>query len=84
MVKRFLNSRRTGFYLAVAQEGEIDSGDRIELVARDANSLTVADIFRLYAFQKNDREMLQRAAQLEALPGTWRSYFLEQLQRSSR
>src|SRR5437879_8374194 len=84
MVKRFLNSRRTGFYLAVAQEGEIDSGDRIELVARDANSLTVADIFRLYAFQKNDREMLQRAAQLEALPGTWRSYFLEQLQRSPR
>jgi MOSC domain-containing protein YiiM len=80
MVKRFLNSRRTGFYFAVAQEGEIDRGDRIELVSRDTNSITVAEIFRLYAFDTNDRQMLQRAVQLEALPESWRSYFREQLQ----
>jgi MOSC domain-containing protein YiiM len=84
MVKRFLNSRRTGFYFAVAQEGELDGGDPIALVAREAKSLTVADITRLYAFEKNDREMLQRAVQLEALPENWRSYFREQFQRSAR
>ena len=84
MVKRFLSSRRTGFYLAVAEEGEIRSGDPIKLVARDTDSLTVAEIIKLYAFEKRDREKLQRAAQLEALPDSWRSYFLEQLQRISR
>jgi MOSC domain-containing protein YiiM len=84
MVKRFLSSRRTGFYFAVAQEGELESGDSIELVARAANSLTVSDITRLYAFEKNDRKMLERAIQLEALPESWRSYFREQLQRISR
>src|ERR1051326_6235130 len=46
MVKRFLTSRRSGFYFAVAQEGEINSGDSIELVAHDKNSLTVSDILR--------------------------------------
>jgi MOSC domain-containing protein YiiM len=81
MVKRFLNSRRSGFYFAVAEEGELKVGDSIELVAREANSLTVADINNLYAFEKNDREMVQRAVQLKALPDTWRSYFREQLQR---
>ena len=84
MVKRFLNSRRSGFYFAVAEEGELKVGDSIELVAREANSLTVADINNLYTFEKNDREMVQRAVQLKALPDTWRSYFREQLQRIAR
>jgi MOSC domain-containing protein YiiM len=84
MVKRFLNSRRTGFYFAVAQEGELSTGDPIELVARQAESLTVAEITRLYVFQKDDREMLQQAVQLEALPENWRSYFRAQLQEIAR
>ena len=83
MVKRFLNSRRTGFYFAVAQEGEIDRGDPIERVARDKNSLSVGDIFKLYAFDTSDREKLRRAAELEALPESWRGYFRERLLRIS-
>jgi MOSC domain-containing protein YiiM len=81
MVKHFLNSRRTGFYFAVAEEGELKAGDQIELIAAEAQSLTVADITKLYAFQKNDRDALQRAVQLKALPESWRAYFHEQLQK---
>ncbi len=84
MVKRFLGSRRTGFYFAVAQEGRLSGGDQIELVAREPKSLTVAEITRLYAFQKDDREMLQRALRLEALPENWRSYFRAQLEKIAR
>ena len=84
MVKRFLQSRRTGFYFAVAQEGRLSGGDQIELVAREPKSLTVAEITRLYAFQKDDREMLQRALRLEALPENWRSYFRAQLEKIAR
>ena len=83
MVKRFLNSRRSGFYFAVAREGEIEAGDPIELIARDTQNLTVADIIRVYAFEKDDRETLQRAVELAALPDGWRAYFLEQLQKIS-
>jgi MOSC domain-containing protein YiiM len=84
LVKRFLASRRTGFYFAVAQEGALSGADPIELVTRETKSLTVAEITRLYAFQKDDREMLQRAVRLEALPENWRSYFRSQLEKIAR
>ena len=32
MVKRFLVSRRSGFYLSVAVEGDVAAGDRIEIL----------------------------------------------------
>ena len=75
MVKRFLVSRRTGFYFAVVQEGEVEAGDEIELLARDRNGLTVADVTRLYAFEKDDLKTLRRALETEALPASWRDYF---------
>jgi MOSC domain-containing protein YiiM len=83
MVQRFLRSRRTGFYFAVAQEGILREGDSIEVVIRQANSLTVADITRLYAFERDDRETLQQAVHLKALPESWRNYFAEQLDRTA-
>ncbi|MBD2465525.1 MOSC domain-containing protein [Oscillatoria sp. FACHB-1407] len=81
MVKRFLASRRTGFYFRVLQEGEVVAGDTLALVSRDENNITVADITQLYTREKNDPELLQRATQLEALPESWRDYFQEQVRR---
>ena len=81
MVKRFLASRRSGFYLAVEKEGVVEAGDTIELLSRDENKVTVADIFRIFAFDKGDVDTLQRAVQLEALSDSWRNYFREQLEK---
>ncbi len=83
MVKRFLASRRTGFYFSVLQEGEVGTGDTLELVSRDENKITVADITQLYTREQNNPELLHRAAQLEALPESWRDYFQEQSRRQS-
>jgi MOSC domain-containing protein YiiM len=81
IVKRFLASRRTGFYFAVLREGEVEAGATIEPVSRDGNGITVADITRLYAFEKDDLKMLRRVVQLEALPESWREYFRHQLEK---
>lgn len=81
MVKRFLASRRTGFYFRVLQEGEVAAGDTLELVSRDSNNITVTDITQLYTREKNDPALLHRATQLEALPDSWRDYFQEQIRR---
>lgn len=78
MVKRFLASRRTGFYFRVLQEGEVEAGDALKLVSRDNNNITVADITQLYTHEQNNPELLHRATQLEALPASWRDYFQEQ------
>ena len=79
MVKRFLRSGRTGFYLAVLREGEVASGDPIELAERDDRGVTVADIAELYASDMENEDLLRRAIELPALPESWRGYFRKRL-----
>jgi len=81
IIRRFLQSRRTGFYFAVAKEGAVEAGDEIELLSRDSNDVTIADITRLYAFEKDDVKTLRRAVKLEALSESWREYLQKKLQK---
>ena len=80
ILKRFLASRFTGFYFAVLKEGLVEAGDEIEPLSRDSNGVTVADITRLYAFEKDDLKTLRRALATEALPEGWRDYFRERIE----
>ena len=84
MVKRFFLSRRTGFYLAVAREGEVGSGDEIKPMARDPNGVPVSEITRLYAEKRygdSDVTSVRRALRVAALPESWKKYFRERLER---
>jgi MOSC domain-containing protein YiiM len=83
IIRRFLASGRTGYYFAVVREGVVAAGDPIEFAARDERGITVADITRLYAQDKTNRDLLRRAAEHPALPEAWRSYFRERLERLS-
>jgi MOSC domain-containing protein YiiM len=79
MVKRFLASGRTGFYLAVLSEGEVGSSDPIEFAARDGHGVSVADIAALYTHDAGNQGLLHRAVDLPALPEGWRDYFRKRL-----
>jgi MOSC domain-containing protein YiiM len=79
MVKLFLHSGRSGFYLAVLREGEVAAGDPIERVGRDDHGVTVADIASLYARDKDNQDLLRRAVEVPALPEGWKDYFRERL-----
>ncbi len=79
MVKRFLRSGRTGFYLAVLREGDVAAGDAVDLVAEDDHQITVADVVGLYAADAANQDLLRRASKLPALPESWRQYFRERL-----
>jgi len=82
MVKRFFAARRTGFYVAVAREGEVGSGDVIRLVDRDPNGVPVSEITRLYAeksYAKEDAAVIGKALQLEALPEGWKQSFRDRM-----
>jgi MOSC domain-containing protein YiiM len=84
MVKRFLVSARTGFYVAVRREGSVGEGDEIELIARDPEAVPVSAIMRLYT-EKNysdaDIAWARRALRVAALPEGWKNYFRERLER---
>lgn len=85
MVKRFLASGRTGFYLAVTREGKVAAGDEITLISRDENEVPVSEIMRLYVskrFAPGDLDSLRRMMKVEALPEDWKNYFGERLERS--
>ncbi len=81
IVKRFLRSGRPGFYFSVLEEGQVSVGDEIEVLNRDENNVTVADITRLYVSENDNLDMLNRAVQVEALPESWRGYFQLQIEK---
>lgn len=85
MVKRFLISARTGFYVAVKREGSVAAEDQITFADRDRDSMPVSEITRLYVTKKYAAEDLasaRRALSIDALPDSWKDYFAERLRRS--
>jgi MOSC domain-containing protein YiiM len=78
MVKRFLNSRLSGIYFSVITEGEVGVGDPIELVSRDGNNITVADIIQIYVREANE-DLVRRAVRVPALAASLKTYFQQQI-----
>jgi len=74
MIEKFLNSRRSGIYFSVAQEGEVGPGDSVEILSRDPHHVTIADINRLYVEEHTDEDLLNRALETGALPQSWKDY----------
>jgi MOSC domain-containing protein YiiM len=79
MVKRFLGSGRSGFYLAVEAEGTLSAGDTITHERVDAHAITVAEVVSLYSADGDARELLERAVETSALPQAWRDHFARRL-----
>jgi len=73
MIKRFLLSGRSGIYFSVIEEGEVSAGSGIEVLSRDSNQVSIADINQLFLGQSRDPELLHRALNVEALPVSWKA-----------
>jgi MOSC domain-containing protein YiiM len=78
-VTEFLERGLLGFYLAVAREGEVAAGDPIVELGRDPRGFRVTEVARLYARDRADVAGMRRAADLEALPESWREYFRKRI-----
>jgi MOSC domain-containing protein YiiM len=79
ILKRFLQSGRSGFYFAVTLEGNVGVGDSVELIARADEGLTVADVVNLYTVDAENQELLRSATQSPTLPESWKDYFRKRL-----
>jgi MOSC domain-containing protein YiiM len=79
IIRRFMESERSGIYFKVAQEGEIGVEDKIELIKSDENKVTIRDIVRLQTNGGIDTEMMNRAIKVKDLPDGWRNYLMEKL-----
>ena len=79
IVKRFLKSRRSGFYFAIAREGDVGAGDAIERLASNERRLTISDVVSLYATDSDNQALLESASEHPLLPAGWRDYFRKRL-----
>ena len=72
MVKRFLDSRRSGFYLAVEVEGDIAAGDSIEVLERHPAAVSIPELLRMYLKESVDPNRLRETVAIPALSDAWR------------
>ena len=75
MTAKFYESRRFGIYLKIIKEGKIAPGDVIEIISRDANGITVADVINAYVDRKVNEDFLFRVSRLNTLPERWKDDF---------
>jgi len=81
IIQRFLVSGRSGFYFSIVEEGELEAGSAIEVVSRDENKVTIADINRLYLGVEANPELLQRALRVPVLPEGLRGSLVKRSER---
>lgn len=79
-VDRFAASLRTGFYLRVLEEGEVEAGAAIARSRRGVGALKVRQAYRLRHEPVPDRLALQQALSAPALAVGWRRAFEKRLQ----
>ena len=83
IIRRFLASGRPGIYFKVLTEGEVQRDDKIKIIRRDKNNVTVKDIVSLYIARNdiNNIETMKRATKIRDLPGGWRHEFQQKIEQ---
>jgi MOSC domain-containing protein YiiM len=82
MVKRFMASGRSGFYVAVVREGEVGAGDDITLVSREVHAVSIPMLIRLYvakSYSAEDAAWARRALQVASITHGWKEHFGDRL-----
>ncbi len=82
IVKRFLASGRSGFYVAIVREGDIGAGDVITPVSRDPRRVSISDTLRLHVagtYGPEEMALARRALEIDALPEGWKETFRERM-----
>ncbi len=81
IIQRFLASGRSGFYFSIVEEGEVAAGSAIEVVHRDENKVTIADVNRMYLGHEPDPELARRVLRVPVLPEGLRASLLKRAVR---
>jgi MOSC domain-containing protein YiiM len=83
IIRRFLSSGRPGIYFKVLKQGEVKTDDKIEIIEKDKNNVTVKDIVRLYINRDHvdNIETMRRAIKISALPEGWKYEFQQNIEQ---
>jgi MOSC domain-containing protein YiiM len=76
--QRFSLARRPGAYLRIVQEGDVGTGDSVEVVDQPSHGVTVGLVADAY---HHDHELAARLLEAPALAEGWRDWAAKQLER---
>lgn len=79
ILARFLSSGRSGFYFSVEEEGIVEAENEFQRLSREAAAISVSEMNHLFADDRYNRELLDKAIATPALPGDWKDYFRKRL-----
>ncbi len=71
LIKEFTDSRRSGAYLRIIQEGEIAAGDEIKIIYSPEHEITIKDIFEAKAGERGKIAQLKQVAALSDKYKEW-------------
>lgn len=77
--RRFTEALRPGAYLRIVVEGDVGAGDEIQVIERPDHELTIRDVLRIYAF---DRQEVGRLLAIPGMSESWRGWAADVLQKA--
>lgn len=74
LIKDFTDARRSGAYLRIIQEGELQAGDDIKVISQPNHGVTITDLF---AAKSGDRSQIFRIKQVSELSYSYKEWLLK-------
>ena len=59
VIKEFIHSSYSGFYVRTLKEGEVKNGDEFKLINQNENDFSVEDAFSLLSYNKNNQLLIE-------------------------
>lgn len=80
IVRAFSETGLLGFYLRVLEEGMVEAGDPIALLAADPSAIAMADFIAAQYAPDAPRELIEKVAGAAVTPPEWRPRLLRRLE----
>ncbi|MFQ5789891.1 MAG: MOSC domain-containing protein [Acidobacteriota bacterium] len=79
--RRFTQAGRPGTYLRIVVEGDLGTGDDIQILVRPEHSLTIGDVFRIFTRHQQEAEALLSVPQMSE---SWHGWARNQLGKKKK
>lgn len=79
ILDEFLRSGKSGFYQRVLTEGYVKTGDKITLVERDSNQISIRTALGLQKLEEGDTQLLKQALKIKSLAPLLKNIYEQRL-----
>lgn len=79
IIKEFINSSFSGFYVRILKEGTVTVGDEFKLIEQNNNDFSVEDAFSLLSYNKNNQLLLEMLKNEPLLGNEYRKSILKRI-----